>query len=75
MKDFASQIYEAVRTGQLREPFSPDDVRRACPGWAPKTYRVFLAEHRIGNPGKMTELFERVARGRYRTLPGLATRS
>jgi len=67
----ASQIYTAVRGGRLREPFGPDDVRFACPGQAPMTYGVFLSKHRVGNPGENTELFERVARGRYRVLPGV----
>ena len=71
MKEFGSQIYAAVKAGRLAEPFSPDDVRRACPGWATTTYTVFLSKHRAGNPGKDTELFERVAAGRYRTLPRL----
>ena len=71
MKKFASQIYEAVRTGRLSEPFGPDEVKRACPGWAPNTYPVFLAKHRMGNPGVNTELFERVAARSYRTLPEL----
>jgi hypothetical protein len=68
LKDFASQIYAAVRGGRLAEPFGPNDAQRACPGWAPKTYTVFLSKHRVGNPGKTTELFERVASGLYRTL-------
>jgi hypothetical protein len=68
VKEFASQIYSAVRAGRLREPFGPDDVRRACPGWAKATYTVFLSKHCVGNPGGTTELFERVSPGRYRTL-------
>jgi hypothetical protein len=71
MNDFASQIYAAVRGGRLKEPFGPDDVRRACPGWAAKTYSVFLSKHRVGNPGGTTELFERVSAARYRTRPKL----
>jgi hypothetical protein len=71
MRDFASQIYAAVKSGRLREPFGPDQVARACPGWATKTYTVFLSKHRVGNPGRNTELFERVDAGRYRTLPRL----
>jgi hypothetical protein len=68
MRDFGTRIYAAVRSGRLKEPFGPHDVRRACPGWATKTYTVFLSKHRVGNPGKTTELFERVAAGLYRTL-------
>ena len=71
MRDLASQIYTAVRDGRLNEPFGPEDVRRACPGWAANTYTVFLSKHRVGNPGKTTELFERIGPGRYRTLPRL----
>ena len=71
MKEFASQIYTAVRKCRLREPFGSEEVRRVCPGWAPRTYSVFLSKHALGNPGKETELFERVAPGRYRILPNM----
>jgi hypothetical protein len=50
MRDFATQIYVAVRDGRLIEPFGPDDVKRACPCWAPATYAVLLTKHRVGNP-------------------------
>ena len=68
VKKFASQIYDAVCGGRLKEPFGPNDVRRACPGLATRTYTVFLSKHATGNPGKNTELFERTSPGRYRTL-------
>lgn len=71
MKKFAAQIYAAVREGRLKEPFGPDDVRCACPDWASRTYTNFLSKHAVGNPSQTTELFERVAPGRYRTLPKL----
>lgn len=71
MKDFASQIYSAVRSRRLKEPFGPDDVKRACPGWAERTYMNFLSKHAVGNPSKTTELFQRVVPGQYRTLPKL----
>ena len=73
VREFASQIYAAVRDGRLKEPFAPDDIRRVCPGWAAKTYTVFLSKHRVDNPEGTTELFERVAPGYYRTLPNLRT--
>ena len=72
MKKFASQIFAAVRGGRLKEPFGPDDVRRACPDWALRSYTVFLSKHAVGNPSKTTELFERVAPSRYRTLSELS---
>jgi hypothetical protein len=65
MKEFGSEIYAAVRSGTLCEPFNAEMVRRACPGWADKTYNVFLSKHAVGN-GKTTELFVRVERGLYR---------
>lgn len=65
MKEFGSQIYAAVRSDRLREPFSAAMVKRACPGWADKTYQVFLSKHAIGN-GTTSELFIRVAPGRYK---------
>jgi hypothetical protein len=71
MKGFARQIYAAVRNRKLKEPFGPDDVKRACPGWAEHTYNVFLPKHAVGNPGKTTELFQRIGTGQYRTIPKL----
>jgi hypothetical protein len=68
VKAFASQIYNAVRTGRLAEPFSSETVKRACPGWAGNTYKVFLNKHRVGNPGRETELFVRVAPGRFKLV-------
>ncbi len=69
MKDFATQIYAAVRDRRLKEPFGPDDVKRACPGWAERTYTNFLSKHAVGNPSKTTELFQRIGPVQYRTLP------
>jgi len=71
VKEFATQIYAAVRAGRLKEPFGPADVRLACPGWAQGTYSAFLTKHRVGNPEGTTELFQRVAPGRFRTLSKL----
>jgi hypothetical protein len=71
MRDFATEIYDAVRNRRLKEPFGPNDVRRACPGWAQRTYTVFLSKHAVGNPSKTTELFQRIGPGQYRTVPRL----
>lgn len=67
MKKFATEIYSAVRSGRLVQPFDAEMVRRACPGWAEKTYSVFLSKHAVGN-GQTTELFVRVSQGRYKTV-------
>lgn len=66
MKAFGTQIYEAVQQGRLAEPFNAEAVRQACPGWASRTYRVFLSKHAVGNPSQNTERFRRVAPGLYR---------
>lgn len=63
---FINDIRSAVEAGRLEEPFRASDVAAVCPGYARRTYRVFLPKHRIGNPGGETELFVRVAPGLYR---------
>ena len=70
MKKLATEIYQAAKLGKLNEPFSANDIRDSCPGWAYKTYNTFLSKHAIGN-GKTTELFERVSLGLYCTIPKL----
>ncbi len=65
MKKFATQIYTAVRSGRLAQPFDAEMVKRACPGWAARTYQVFLSKHAVGN-GTTTELFVRVSPGLYK---------
>jgi len=65
MKEFGSAIYAAVGSGRLKEPFDAAMVKEACPGWADRTYHVFLGKHAVGN-GSTTELFVRVDRGLYR---------
>ena len=61
-------IVGAVRRGLLREPFSKQDFRTACPGFGNGTYNAFLDKHRCGNPGGNSELFERVAPGQFEVL-------
>jgi hypothetical protein len=65
MKRLATQIYTAVQSGRLAQPFDAEMVKQACPGWAARTYRVFLNRHAVGN-GMTSELFVRVSYGRYR---------
>jgi hypothetical protein len=65
LKEFASEIYSAVRSGKLKQPFNAEMVKAACPGWADRTYHTFLGKHAVGN-GNTTELFVRVAVGSYR---------
>lgn len=65
MSRFAEDIRNAVRSGSLKEPFRASDVKLACPGWAERTYSVFLAKHRRGNPGGYAEYFVRHSKGSY----------
>ena len=64
MKRFATEVYDAVRTGRLKVPFNAAMVMIAAPGWATRTYRTFFGKHAVGN-GKETEWFVRVGRGKY----------
>jgi hypothetical protein len=65
MKQFACEVYTAVKSGKLSQPFSAATAKKACPGWANRTYHNFFGKHTIGN-GSTTELFVRVSRGLYR---------
>ena len=61
-------IVEAVKSGDLPEPFSERDFRAACPGLGEGTYNAFLHKHATDNPDGDSELFDRVAPGRFRLL-------
>ena len=63
-----SAIVATVKEGKLKEPFSQKDFRQACPGFAEGTYNAFLHKHRKGNPGGASELFDKVAPGKFRLL-------
>jgi|TARA_B100001964_G_scaffold184511_1_gene204499 hypothetical protein len=58
----------AVKMGSLNEPFTSEDFRKACPGFGEGTYLAFLHKHRIGNPGGVSELFERVSSGQFKLV-------
>jgi hypothetical protein len=62
---FAAEVYAAVRSGKLAQPFSAVTVKRACPGWSEGTYRHFFNKHRVGNPTGLSELFVRRASNRF----------
>ena len=55
-----NSIVDAIKCGDLLEPFSTDDFRQVCTGFADRTYTNFLSKHRVGNPSKTSELFEDV---------------
>ena len=68
MSKFVEDIRCAHREGSLPERFGPNDVRKACPGWAQATYGVFLPKHREGNPGGYTAYFRQHEDGSYSLL-------
>ena len=61
-------IVIAVKNGHLREPFTCDEFRRACPGHGDGTYHAFLYKHRLNNPGGNSELFKLVSPGKFKVL-------
>lgn len=63
-----STIIQAIKKGYLKEPFTQDDFRRACPGLSDGTYQAFLYKHRKDNPGGQSELFEMVGPSKFRLL-------
>lgn len=65
MSRFVEDIRRARRGRRLPERFRATDLREACPGWADRTYSVFLPKHRTGNPGGYTAYFRQHADGSY----------
>ena len=61
-------IVSAVTDGTLGEPFTKGEFRAACPGFGGGTYNAFLDKHSLGNPGRATELFYRVAPNSFKVL-------
>jgi hypothetical protein len=63
-----SAIVRAVKSKQLKEPFGSKEFRAACPDFGDGTYNAFLHKHRKCNPGGNSELFVRVAPGKFRLI-------
>ena len=51
-------IVRTVKAGKLLEPFSLNDLIKACPYLNKYTCMVFLSKHRQGNPSETSQLFE-----------------
>lgn len=62
------RIVREVKNRRLKEPFTVTDFQNACPGFGRGTYKAFLYKHRIGNPGKKSELFERTGPGQFKMV-------
>ena len=63
-----SCIVSAVKADRLKEPFTKTEFRNECPDFKPGTYNAFLDKHALGNPGRNSELFERVSPGKFKCL-------
>jgi len=61
-------IVKAVKSGRLKEPFTRDDFKKACPDFGRGTYNTFLWKHSLGNSGGETELFIKVSHGKFKLV-------
>ena len=61
-------IIKAIENGDLKEPFTKEDFRNACPNHGEGTYQAFLDKHRVGNPRGNSELFVKVAPGLFKLV-------
>jgi hypothetical protein len=61
-------IVRAIKSGKLMEPFSSNDLIRACPYLNKMTCMVFLSKHRQGNPSETSELFEMDPDGKFKLI-------
>lgn len=63
---FYKAILGALEEGKMCEPFTCDDVEKACPGLKGGLSRGFLDAHAIGNQEGNPELFEELEAGKFR---------
>jgi len=63
-----SEIVRNVKEGKLKEPFSVNDFRSSCKGFAEGTYKAFLYKHRKYNLNGNTELFIKVGKAKFKLL-------
>jgi len=63
-----SAIVRVIKNGHIKEPFSQDDFRRACPNLGEGTYKAILHKHRKGNPDGASELFELISSVKFCVL-------
>ena len=61
-------IVKAIEGGRLKEPFSNNDFRKACPEFKKGTYNAFLWKHRKGNHQGESELFELLGPNKFRLI-------
>ena len=70
MPDVYKSIVKAVKSGKLKEPFSKEDIYKACKADDLKksTCNSYPTKHLKGNEVKKKEFFEKVSPGKYKLL-------
>ncbi|MGI0017650.1 MAG: hypothetical protein ACREA1_02950 [Nitrosotalea sp.] len=61
-------IVRAIKSAKLMEPFSLNDLIKACPYLDKYTCMVFLSKHKQVNPSETSELFEMDLEGKYKLV-------
>ena len=61
-------IEKAIKNKKISKKFKIVDIRKACPGFARRTYSSYLAKHRKGNPCGHVAYFKRNTDGTYSIL-------
>jgi len=61
-------IVKTIKAGKLTEPFSLNDLIKACPYLNKYTCMIFLSKHRQGNPSETPQLFEVDSDGKFKLI-------
>ncbi|WP_101477770.1 hypothetical protein [Candidatus Nitrosotalea bavarica] len=61
-------IVRAIKADKLMEPFSLNDLIKACPYLNKYTCMVFLSKHRQDNPSETSQLFEMDPDGKFKLI-------
>ena len=61
-------IVRAIKSSTLTEPFSLNDLIKACPYLDKYTCMVFLSKHKQANPNETSELFEMDSDGKFKLI-------
>jgi len=61
-------IVRAIKSSKIMEPFSLNDLIKACPYLDKYTCMVFLSKHKQGNPSETSQLFEMDLDGKFKLM-------
>ena len=62
------KIVRAIKSNKIMEPFSLNDLIKACPYLDKYTCMVFLSKHKQGNPSETSQLFEMDLDGKFKLM-------